>query len=286
MKVLVTGATGFIGSHLITELLKLGYQVVATSKNLDNGKTFSWIEKVEYLECDLNDKQENFFQFFKTPDLMIHLAWEGLPNYNAPFHLEKNRISNYFFVKNIVENGLKNVVITGTCLEYGMQEGLLKEDMPTKPITSYGLAKDSLRKLISELNEKIDFNFKWIRLFYIYGKNKENGIISQLEESIRNGNKIFNMSGGKQLRDFLPIEKVSKYIVKIVMQNKVNGIINCCSGKPISVRKFIEDYLKAENKSIELNLGYYPYPHYEPMAFWGDNTKLKKILKNDELSDL
>ncbi len=63
------------------------------------------------------------------------------------------------------------------------------------------------------------------------------------------------------------------------MQNDITGIINCCSGKPISIRNLVENYLKKHNNAIKLNLSFYPYPDYEPMAFWGDNTKLKKILR-------
>ena len=94
--------------------------------------------------------------------------------------------------------------------------------------------------------------------------------------SLKNEKK-FNMSGGKQLRDYLHVEKVAKFIVKISLQNKINGIINCCSGKPISIRDLVEGYLEENNKNIELNLGHFPYPDYEPMAFWGDNKKLNKI---------
>jgi dTDP-6-deoxy-L-talose 4-dehydrogenase (NAD+) len=59
----------------------------------------------------------------------------------------------------------------------------------------------------------------------------------------------------------------------------VTGIINCCSGKPITVEQFVRNYLKKIEKNIKLNLGYYPYPDYEPMEFWGDTAKLNPILK-------
>lgn len=90
---------------------------------------------------------------------------------------------------------------------------------------------------------------------------------------------IFNMSGREQLRDYLPVEKVAERIVKISLQNTINGIINCCSGEPISIRKLVEDHIKKRSKSIKLNLGYYPYPDYVSMAFWGDRSKLEQILK-------
>jgi len=207
------------------------------------------------------------------------LAWEGLPNFKELFHLERNLPNNYYFLKNMVENGLGKVVVTGTCLEYGMQSGELKEDLETKPDNPYALAKDCLRKFLEQLQKKIDFDLKWIRLFYMYGKGQSpNSILSQLEVALEGGGKIFNMSGGEQLRDCLPIERVAEYIVKISMQDKVTGVINCCSGEPISIRRLAENYLAEKNKNIELNLGYYPYPDYEPMAFWGSREKLNKIV--------
>ena len=86
------------------------------------------------------------------------------------------------------------------------------------------------------------------------------------------------MSGGEQTRDYLPVEKVAEYIVKIALQKKVDGIINCCSGVPVTVKDFVEAYLKAVGKTIKLNFGYYPYTDYEPMHFWGSTEKLNKSL--------
>jgi nucleoside-diphosphate-sugar epimerase len=281
MKILVTGATGFIGNYVIHELLKSkGNDIIATAiDSSDRAKFFDWFKHVKYIECDLNNQNSNFYAFFGKPDLLIHLSWQGLPNYKELFHIEKNLFSNYSFLKNIVENGLKNLSVIGTCFEYGLQEGCLSESLETKPINPYGLAKDTLRKFIVELNRKLEFSFKWIRLFYLYGKGqRDSSILAQLEKALINNETVFNMSGGEQLRDYLPIEKVAEYIVKISTQNKITGIINCCSGEPISIRRLVENYLKTNDRQMKLNLGYYPYPDYEPMAFWGDDAKLKKIL--------
>ena len=281
MKVLVTGATGFIGSYVVKQVLNRQQHVIATSRNQDKARSYEWFSQVEYIPCDLNIMQENFFQFFQQPDLLIHLAWEGLPNYKDLFHLEKNLFSNYRFLKNMIEHGLKHLVVTGTCFEYGMQSGALNETMITMPDNPYGLAKDTLRKFLEQLQKNIDFEFKWVRLFYMYGKGQSpNSILSQLDRALEKGEASFNMSGGEQLRDYLPVEKVAEYIVKIATQNKVHGIINCCRGKPIFIRKLVKDYLEKKQKSIHLNLEYYPYPDYEPMAFWGDDKKLKIALED------
>ena len=76
----------------------------------------------------------------------------------------------------------------------------------------------------------------------------------------------------------MPVEAVAEYLVKIAMQNQVEGIINCCSGTPISIKALVENHLKTKKRNIQLNFGYYPYNQYEPMEFWGDNTKLKQAL--------
>jgi len=281
MKILVTGATGFIGTHVINELIKnCQHDIIATSSNIDKARLCEWFKHVQYYEFDINNKHKNFFDFFQQPDLMIHLAWQRLPNYKALFHFENNLFSNYYFVKNLIENGLKSVLITGTCLEYGLKNGPLREDFETAPHNPYAIAKDTLRKFLEQLQQKIDFDFKWVRLFYMYGKGQSpTSVLSQLDKALKNKESVFNMSGGEQLRDYLPIEKVAQYIIKIAVQDKVNGIINCCSGCPVSIRKLIEDYLKQKNKTVYLNLGSHPYPDYEPMAFWGDDKKLKIIKK-------
>ncbi len=279
MKVLVTGATGFIGNYVVEELLKNKFDVIATSILPEKEMHFSWLKKVDYIQADLNKKREDWVSFFGKPDLLIHLAWEGLPNYKELFHLERNLPNNRIFLKSLIGDGLKKFVIIGTCLEYGMQSGELREDLETMPDNSYALAKDNLRKYLEELQKTIAFDLKWIRLFYLYGKGQRpDSILSQLEAALERKEKVFNMSGGEQLRDYLPVEKVAEYIVKISMQDKVSGIINCCSGKPISIRKLVENYLAERHKSIELNPGYYPYPDYEPMAFWGSDKKLQIAL--------
>lgn len=283
-KVLVTGASGFIGNHVINELLKTGCHVIATSANEEKAGSLAWFNKVKYIAFDLKtfNNNENYFSFFDRPDVLIHLAWEGLPNYTNNFHLDENLPRHKAFLKNIIANGLKDISITGTCFEYGMQEGCLNENMEAKPANAYATAKNELRKWLEQMQAVQMFQLKWIRLFYMYGVGQNaNSLLSQLERALVNGDAVFNMSGGEQVRDYLPIEKVAAYIVKIALQNNVSGIINCCSGNGITVKKFVEDYLKESNKKIDLNLGFYPYASYEPMYFWGDNTKLKTIIGNE-----
>ncbi len=279
MKVLVTGATGFIGNYVIEELLKHNIEIIATSSNEKKAKQFAWFKNVKYIQCDFAgfDSSTNYFLFFHQPNILIHLAWEGLPNYKSSFHTEINLPKHKALLENLISNGLKDITVTGTCLEYGMQEGCLSEDMVALPSNPYSIAKDELRKYIEQLQQQFEFSFKWIRLFYMYGNGQnENSLLSQLDRALKNNNDVFNMSGGEQTRDYLPVSKVAENIVQIALQNNVEGIMNCCSGTPVTVKAFVEQYLNEAGKSIKLNLGYYPYTDYEPMYFWGSIEKLNK----------
>jgi len=286
LKFLVTGATGFIGNHLINELLKdKKNQVVATSRDIKKAKKCEWYAKVTYIEYNINSNNIdiNLHELFEEPDYLIHLSWDGLPNYNSLIHIENNIYNNYFFIKNLVENGLKNISVSGTCFEYGMVNGKLSEDMQSQPSNSYAIAKDTLRVFIEELNKNYEFNFKWIRLFYMYGKGQSNSsLLALVDKAINSNAKEFNMSAGEQLRDYLPISEVVLNIVCIIKDNNFNGIVNCCSGEPIAIRSLVELYLEEKHYPMKLNLGYYPYSIYEPMAFWGDNRKLKLIKEEYE----
>lgn len=280
-KVLVSGATGFIGKYVVEELLHRGHKVIATSSDIENARHQTWFERVNYKPLNLRSfaKGANYFDYFLEPDLMIHLAWEGLPNYKDEFHVSENLPAHIGFLRNMIDNGLRDLTVTGTCLEYGKIEGSLSEETICNPTIPYAIAKNLLREYLEKTTLEKEVDFKWVRLFYIYGEGQsKHSLFSQLKEAVLKNDPVFNMSGGEQMRDYLPIESVAKYICDISLQNKIQGIINCCSAKPVKIIDLVENFVRENKSDIKLNKGFYPYPDYEPMAFWGDNTKLKKAI--------
>lgn len=278
MKVAVTGASGFVGQYVLAELLNKNVQIVAVTR--DKSKLQHFSDRVQIVELDLFKNAPDLFQLLGQPDILMHLAWDGLPNYKSSHHIDTELVNQYAFLRSMVEQGLKSLIVTGTCFEYGMQAGELSEETPTQPTNPYGLAKDTLRKQLQQLKESYDFCLLWARLFYMYGEGQSNSsLYFKFNEAIRRGDGVFNMSGGEQLRDYLPIEEVARILVHLALF-KCDQIVNICSGKPISIRNLVEGWIIKNNSKIQMNLGYYPYPDYEPMSFWGSRVLLNKLLSN------
>lgn len=268
MKIAVTGASGFVGRHVVAALCAHEVEIIAVTR--DANRLSGLDSSIRIVEMDIASSETNAFEKLARPDVVIHLAWEGLPNYKSPHHFETELPKQYLFLKRLVESGLPSLLATGTCFEYGMQSGPLAADMQTMPNNSYGYAKDALRKQLQFLQSATHFNLVWARLFYMYGEGQaDTSLYPKLKEAVARGDKVFNMSGGEQLRDYLPVEEVAHQVVRLALVPCDIGAANICSGKPISVRRLVERWLLENNWEIELNLGHYPYPDYEAMAFWG-----------------
>jgi nucleoside-diphosphate-sugar epimerase len=275
MRVMVTGATGFVGRHVVNALLAHGHSIVAIARDLKRAQEMPWFDRVEFIQCDLHESFQPLLQPECLPDAIVHLAWPGLPNYRDFFHISKNLPADLAFLEAAVKSGVPHMLVAGTCLEYGMQYGPLTEAMETTPTTPYGFAKDALRKALQLLQRERPFTLQWMRLFYMYGEGQnKNSLLTQLDRAIDEGQPVFNMSAGDQLRDYLTIREVAENFCLALENPHCEGVINCCSGRPISVLDLVKQRSDAKASNIKINRGYYPYPDYEPLAFWGVPSKL------------
>ncbi len=273
MIVAVSGASGFIGQHVLMELARHPVDVVAMVR--DATKVVGVNSRTQVVQIDVKSASEDTFRAIGYPDVLIHLAWGGLPNYQSLHHIEDELPSQYRFLANLVKAGLPALVVSGTCFEYGMQSGPLSESLETRPHNPYGYAKDALRRQLEFLRQPRPFLLTWARLFYLYGDGQsETSLWPQLKRAVAQGEEVFNMSGGEQLRDYLHINHAAKHLVSLALKKANLGTVNICSGNPSSVRSLVEGWIRKNGWRISLNLGHYGYPDYEPMAFWGDCRKL------------
>lgn len=276
MKIAVSGARSFVGRHVLAELARHDVEVVATARprqDLEEART----AKLRWIALDIRKPPVDCYATLGKPDTLIHLAWAGLPHYGSLHHFETELPVQYAFLSGLVQQGLKALLGVGTCFEYGMQSGALAANAETRPCNPYGFAKDVLRKQLQYLQTSYPFALTWARLFYLYGEGQtESSLLPQLKQAVSQGQRVFNMSGGEQLRDYLPVTAVARRLVELALARRNVGAINVCSGVPISVRRLVEGWIQENGWQIELNLGYHPYPDYEPMAFWGDPAEVAR----------
>lgn len=267
MKIMVTGATGFIGRHLVQKIVETGEDLICLVRDVERASKCPWLKEVRLLQSDIESKPPKLD--IDEDTILIHLAWGGLPNYSSAFHYEKNLPEHYNYLKSMLQQGLRHLYVMGTCLEYGLKEGPLATETVTEPTTAYGYAKDALNKQLQLKQKELNFTLQWGRLFYVYGEGQsEKSILPLLDKAILNQDKEFKMSGGEQLRDYTSVEDAINQILRIIKHRR-NGTFNICSGTPISIRKLIEQRIKEKHSDIQLKLGHYDYAEYEPMSFWG-----------------
>ena len=278
--VVVTGASGFVGRAVLAALAARGIRPTAVTR--DRRRLSDLERDLAIVEGDIGAPDPAFIAEVARHDILLHLAWDGLPNYKSLHHFETELPAQYRFLKAVVAAGLRSIIVTGTCFEYGMQEGRVVETGPAQPTNPYGYAKDALRRQLSFLKQETPFALTWTRLFYMYGTGQNpKSIYGQLTAAVGRGDDHFDMSAGEQIRDYLPIEAVADRLVRLALLGREAGIVNIFSGQPRSMRGVVESWLRDNGWRITLRLGRYPYLDYEPFAFWGSAEKLRSILECD-----
>ena len=266
LRILMTGGTGFIGKHLIKQLHSRGHQISLIIRPAPDRPTASIPQDIRIISSDIHN-EASYHQIPEEPlDSMVHM--------------EQLLAGDIKFLRMMAERRIPKIFVSGTCFEYGMQEGCMSEETPAAPVLPYAMAKDFLRKYLQELQKRHNFQLLWGRLFYTHGPGQNSrSLLALLDKSIKNGDEYFNMSGGEQLRDYLPVEIMTKKITTVIESNAFNGIINICRGKPVSVRYLVEEHIKKAHSTIKLKLGHYQYPPHEPMAYWGSDKLVNDLVR-------
>ena len=276
MKIAITGATGFIGQHVRNVLAKTDNDVVLVVRHVERVGDKSAREEI--VAADLSKARTDWFELFGRPDVVLHLAWGGLPNYMDYYHVDVELPTQLRFLTALINSGLKKLVVTGTCYEYGISSGALSEDQETNPNTPYGIAKDRLRKELFELRSTQHFDLTWARIFYPYGEGQsESSIYSQLTRAISNNEKEFAIGSGTQMLDFIQVTTVAKALLAFVTEIKGIGLINVGSGNPQTVIEFVERLICRFESNIVPKVGVINDREYESISFWSDNNLLDSL---------
>lgn len=273
MKILVTGANGYLGQGIVKQILDNGNEVIAIDFKTDNVDS-----RADKRNCNLFEI-ENSFEYFDKPDVLLHLAWrDGFVHYSNA-HIE-DLPKHFELIKNFAESGCKHIAVMGSMHEVGFFEGSVNEDTPCHPITPYGIGKNALRDLTKMVCVQNNIIFQWLRGYYIVGNSKYgSSIFSKITAAVEEGKKEFPFTLGQNQYDFIDYPDFCMQVATAVAQNKEQGIINICSGRPEKLADRVERFIKENDYDIELKYGIFPDRPYDSKAIWGDSTKIEKIMK-------
>lgn len=276
-RVLVTGANGYIGTHVVRELIARGCHVVACDMR------FSELpEDVERLNADIFNPDVDIYSLAGQPDCVIHLAWRNGFRHNAQTHME-DLPGHIRFLCKLIDSGLKSLSVMGSMHEVGYWEGAITAETPTNPLSMYGIAKNSLRQVLELMTKDKDISFHWLRGYYIYGDDsKSNSVLGKLLLADQQGKETFPFTSGKNLYDYVSVEELARQIAAASLQDRYTGIINCCSGEPISLGQMAEQFIRHNGLKIRLDYGAFPDRPYDSPGVWGDATTIRKIMNECE----
>lgn len=272
MKVLITGANGYLGQGIVKHLLDHNNDVIATDYKIDNIDKRADRRAVDIFTI------EDPFNFFDQPDVILHLAWrDGFVHYSES-HIS-DLPNHYAFIRKFAESDIKTISCMGSMHEIGFYEGCIKEDTPCNPTTPYGIAKNSLRQLTEMLCIQKQKKYMWLRGYYIVGNSQYgSSIFSKITSAESEGKPVFPFTLGQNQFDFIDYEEFCEQVARALIQDKVLGIINICSGYPEKLADRVERFIKENGYKIKLDYGAFPDRPYDSKAVWGDGRKIKQIL--------
>ncbi len=277
MKILVTGANGFMGHGIIRELSVSNVEIIASDFSDFTYDYKNVISKAGNL-FDL----EKPYEYFEKPDVVLHLAWRDGFKHSSENHIH-DLPKHYDFLKKMVDSGVEKLVVLGSMHEVGFHEGSINENTPCKPLSLYGIAKNALRQMTELMVKETKTKLQWIRGFYIVDNTvKGCSIFSKIIQASFDGKKTFPFTSGINQYDFLDFDEFCKQVAAITLNNSEFGIINACSGKPEKLASRVERFIKDNSLDIKLEYGAFPDRPYDSLAVWGDDSKIKKILELNE----
>ena len=241
-KILVTGATGFVGRQVVRALSEKGMQlrlVVRAEKIARTGLLANDYEIV--VSEDLFAESSQWWaEQCDGVDIVVHLAWYAEPGKYLQSSKNMDCLAGSLnLARGAVQAGVKRLIGVGTCFEYDLPVGVLSVDTPLKPITPYAGAKSALYLALDHWLQAHSVEFAWCRLFYLYGEGEDSRrLVPYLRSKLEKGEHV-ELTSGKQTRDFLDVADAGRMIAEVALSDQI-GPVNICSGVPITVRQLAE----------------------------------------------
>lgn len=256
-RIFITGASGFVGKHVLRHIARQNVELTLVVRNADCAEYFQYpcIASVLITKNLFLETSEWWGDALKGIDTVIHLAWYAEPGIylSSPNNLDC-LMGTLNMAKGASYAGVTKFVGIGTCFEYEISTKHLSIDTPLGPKTLYAATKAATFLSLSRYFSDHNIAFAWCRIFYLFGEGEdERRLVAYVRSQIFNG-KTANLSDGQQIRDYLDVSVAAEYIVRIALGDQI-GAINICSGLPISVRRLVEEIANEYDALDLLNFG-------------------------------
>lgn len=281
-KIVVTGANGYIGAHVVAELLRHPeeFSVVAAGRSQD-----ALPENAHFVSLDFNvdAQREDLYEYLGCPDVCVHLAWRNGFQHNAFSHLT-DFPNHVLLLNNLAEHGTQQFAVAGSFREYGSVNGMVDETAAVKPDNFYTLSKLMLKDALEICFEGKDICLQWIRPFTVYGDDARNqSILSKIIQWEAEGRESFPFTDGSEQYDYISVDELARQIAAIIDQTAIDGVIDCCSGKPTRLGDRVEEFIKENHFRIRPEYGAFPRREYDSPVIYGNREKLDCILRDSKL---
>lgn len=277
MRVLLTGAAGFVGSQVARCLLSTGHEVHAMVRGRDPGPRLREVTGARVIHCDLTDEATVRRVVERTsPEVCIHCAWIATPGeyLSSPENSTHEEAAEHLG-RVLVDNGCRRIVALGTCFEYAPSAVPHVETGPLHPTTVYARAKLAAYERLTRVCERAPTSLAWARLFYLYGPHEDlRRLVPSVTLALLEGRPA-RTTAGAQLRDFLHVADLARALVAIA-ESDLSGPVNVASGHGVTVRDVVGTIARLTGRPELLELGALPYPPGDPMVVTADVGKLAR----------